>query len=232
MIFILTFFCILKMYKYVDIGYSTLILASLLVFVNYYNCADLEGFDNNEAIRNIASMYNSNQMIVKDLKVTGSLEVAGTSTLGSWKVRGDRIGIDGRGDMHLAADQWLRLKNFNTDAYNAQGFASTNLWAANAINTGTINSGSVTSSGAVTAGSIGSSGALTAGTITATGPVNTPNLISPKVNIGTFKLTDRYGHLSVARPDNCSVFLVRTDAKVFFNGNDNVPRGWGCGTQD
>ena len=71
----------------------------------------------------------------KDLKVTNSLDVTGTSTLGQWKVRGDRIGIDGRGDMHLANDQWLRLRNFNADTYNAQGFAGNNMWAENATST-------------------------------------------------------------------------------------------------
>lgn len=61
MITVLTIFSILKMGKYIDIGYSTLILAFLLIIVNLYKTEDVENFDNNEAIKNIASIYNSNQ---------------------------------------------------------------------------------------------------------------------------------------------------------------------------
>ena len=58
MITVLTIFVILKMGKYIDIGYTTLILAFLLIIVNLYKMEDVENFDNNEAIKNIASIYN------------------------------------------------------------------------------------------------------------------------------------------------------------------------------
>jgi hypothetical protein len=56
--------------------------------------------------------------------------IFGTSTLGSWRIKNDRIGIPNRGDIHLAGDQWIRLKQFDGEDYNDNGFASRNIWAA------------------------------------------------------------------------------------------------------
>jgi hypothetical protein len=115
---------------------------------------NIEGFDTSgdsaEAIANVAKLYNDGQFVVTNLKVTGDLEVDGkvnvtgntkltTADIGNWKIRNDRIGIKGRGDMHLAPDHWMRLMPYNrgtpTDGKYAGkpgergGFAGANLWS-------------------------------------------------------------------------------------------------------
>jgi hypothetical protein len=87
--------------------------------------------ESNEAVQNLASVYNLDNMKVTNLEVTGNLLVGGVATLGQWNIRQDRIGIPDRGDLHLAPDQWMRLKGYGKVGsgpadYNDQGFASRN----------------------------------------------------------------------------------------------------------
>ncbi|QKF94441.1 hypothetical protein QKU48_gp0983 [Fadolivirus algeromassiliense] len=56
--------------------------ASLTVLILLYTSVsnNLEGFTSNEAIQNLASMYNKGELKITDLVVTGKLEVTGDST--------------------------------------------------------------------------------------------------------------------------------------------------------
>ena len=49
---------------------------------------------------------------------------------GSWNIRKDRIGILGRGDIHLHTDGWQRAVTYDAPytSYNKGGFAGRELW--------------------------------------------------------------------------------------------------------
>lgn len=99
-----------------------------------------------EAVQNVAKLYNQENFEVTNLKVTGNLEVEGSTnlkgnattpsaTIGNWDIRNDRIGIKDRADMHLAEDKWMRLYDYGGTNYagtngSAGGFAGSNLWCA------------------------------------------------------------------------------------------------------
>lgn len=98
-----------------------------------------------EALQTLGSMYNKGELniskinVTSDVNISGNLNVIGKSTLGSskignWEIRNDRIGIPNRGDLHLHTDNWIRLKNYNTDEYagsgTSGGFAGKNLWCS------------------------------------------------------------------------------------------------------
>ena len=112
---------------------------------------NIENFDvvaqNSEAIANVAKLYKTGDFTVTNMKVTGKLEVDGevdvtgdskfvNADIGNWKIRNDRIGIPDRGDLHLAADNWVRLYDYGTNkkyagaAGSKGGFAGMNLWCA------------------------------------------------------------------------------------------------------
>jgi len=96
----------------------------------------------NEAIQSVASVYNTSVMTVKDLNVTGNLTVSGntsctgTSTLGQWSIRNDKIGIKDRGDIHLAPDKWVRLLNYDEAIYNPNGFAGNQSYSQSSTHLG------------------------------------------------------------------------------------------------
>lgn len=116
---------ILKIYKIVNIDTFTLFLISLISLIIFYDNS-IENFEvSNEAVQNVGGIYNASKMKVTDLEVTGTL------TAGNWKIRKDRIGIPDRGDMHLASDQWIRLKVYDGEGYNEQGFAGRNSYSDN-----------------------------------------------------------------------------------------------------
>lgn len=112
----------------------------------------------NEAIQNIASVYNTGTLVVDNLQVKNglqvgnnlqvgntlqvdnSLQVNGKSTLGQWTIYNDRIGIPGRGDMNLAGDQWIRFFDYGTSNYTTNGgYASQNMWCNNSDVSGNMN---------------------------------------------------------------------------------------------
>jgi len=113
----------------------------------FENMADLSP----EAIQNVASVYNKDNMTVSNLNVTGNITVAGNTTiakdlkvsgssnLGLWNIRNDRIGIDGRKDMHLAGDQWFRVYDYNTGNHGGGGLAAGNLWSGGNLDTVNLN---------------------------------------------------------------------------------------------
>ena len=164
-----------------EIEYIIVIIVLLIVLLfNTYRISCLEeelkrgaveGFANtdiaNEALGNIAAIYNKGEMTVTNLKVTGNLDVtgnsivggtstlkntnvagtlgvtgnstvsgkmtAGSGKLGSYEIRGDRIGIPGRADIQIGGDKWCRLFDYNGKAYagtagKVGGFAGKNLW--------------------------------------------------------------------------------------------------------
>jgi len=144
--------------------YLIIFLMAIIIMYNFYEIYKLkntikgvEGFEDPEAIANLASLYNQENMKVTNLEITGKLNVKGDTTLqkttmtnanipgkviagsgkiGSWEIRADRIGIPARGDIQLHTDKWCRLLDYNgnTGAYagtanSAGGFAGKNLWA-------------------------------------------------------------------------------------------------------
>lgn len=118
------------MYKFVNIDIFTLALISLISLIIFYD-NPIENLEvSNEAVQNIGGIYNASRMTVADLDVTGTL------TVGNWKIRGDRIGIPGRGDVHLATYQWMRLKEYDKEAYNGNGFAGRSLFSDTNTNIG------------------------------------------------------------------------------------------------
>lgn len=176
-----------------------LIYIGVLVFILLYKTKYTEHLDNTpanslsaEAIQNIASVYNKNNMVVTNLNVTnkvqtgdmlefgdknkwilyapqdgrktlhiapnggdwskqmvldengdvsisgninvgGKLTVKGESKLSNWRIKDDRIGVNGRADIHVANDNWIRIIKFD-GAFNdyGSGFAANTFWSNSA----------------------------------------------------------------------------------------------------
>ena len=82
-IFILSLF-ILSYYKMLELKY--IIIMSIFAIIITTNCITnntIEGFNNDEALQNIASIYNDTDMTVNNLKVTGTLTVDGETKMGN-----------------------------------------------------------------------------------------------------------------------------------------------------
>jgi hypothetical protein len=72
-----------------------------------------------EAVQNLSSlakMYDTGAMAVKDVKVTGGLQL------------GDKFRLSGTGDK-MGNDEWLRLTNLDSGAYSG-GFAANKIWTS------------------------------------------------------------------------------------------------------
>jgi len=111
-----------------------IVLIILTVYVMNINTNNMEHLTGSisdadlEAIRNVASIYNSGNMTVSNLNITGNLAVQGTtntgtlnvsgnSSLANWNVRNDRIGIPGRTDFYSYLDngnKWVRMVDYDT----------------------------------------------------------------------------------------------------------------------
>jgi hypothetical protein len=121
---------VLKKHELIQSSYEQLIIFTIFCIIITTNfdkyLEHLEG--SNEAIQTVASVYNSSSMTVKDLNITGNLTCSGTSKLGMWEVRGDKIGIKDRGDIELSPDKWVRLYDYGTATYNPCGFAGNQSW--------------------------------------------------------------------------------------------------------
>jgi microcystin-dependent protein len=64
-------------------------IAIVIIFSNNYSTTywpvQMGGDSSDEAIKNIASIYNGNKMIVKDLQITGSLNVLPEGIIAAWQ---------------------------------------------------------------------------------------------------------------------------------------------------
>lgn len=156
-----------------DLTNRTYIMFVILVFgmvVGYYSISGsgVERFTaselSNEALQDIASIYNNKEMVVNNLKVTGRLTVdndltsgtintpklnadaittkavtsngpvnastisATSGTIGSWNIRGNRMGIPGSKDISNSPD-WLRIVAYGKDDF--AGLAANEFWENN-----------------------------------------------------------------------------------------------------
>jgi hypothetical protein len=151
-------------YKSVDISTALALSINSAIIILYFSLEySNENFDqasgstnalplSNEALQNIASVYNNKDLVVNNLRVTGTLKsdktieanyigsenlntknivsnssetntsVAKTATIGNWNIRNDAIGIPGRMDIRM--DDWVRINQFGTLSYSPNGIAS------------------------------------------------------------------------------------------------------------
>jgi Ca2+/Na+ antiporter len=82
----LLFLCVLYLCGNIYENYKELITYGivflvLLFCIVYVYSPKIEGMTSEEALKNVASIYNSDNMVVKNLKVTGDLEVSGKSKI-------------------------------------------------------------------------------------------------------------------------------------------------------
>lgn len=127
---------VLSILKIIDFQIKYVLLIAIVTILLTFDNPNAEYLDatSNEAVQNVGAIYNASKMTVTDLDVTGTL------TAGKWKIRNDRIGIPERGDMELAADQWVRLKKFDGGDLNENGFCGNNLYThSNLLGPGGIN---------------------------------------------------------------------------------------------
>jgi hypothetical protein len=132
---------VLKIMNIIDIEYKYIGLTALVVVGIVSGSNNYENMISDEAIANIATIYDKDNMTVTNLTVTGALTVpgtvngalnvtgattlnggltvngnaniTGTTTLGNWKIRNDKIGIPDRGDMNFGTDKWMRLLEYD-----------------------------------------------------------------------------------------------------------------------
>ncbi len=84
---------------------------------------------------------NGNVTINGDLTINGNLKVNKESRLANWRIKEDRIGTEGKADLHISpADSWIRVRKFDSDEYSS-GIAALNLWADNSLTTLDMNLG-------------------------------------------------------------------------------------------
>ena len=99
---------------------------------------------NNEALENIASLYNNKKLIIDEIEVgkitandinLSNKMTASSAKIGNWEIKGKRIGIPGSSDLELGEDKWLRNYNYGTSDYAGTsnsngGFAAQNMHCA------------------------------------------------------------------------------------------------------
>jgi hypothetical protein len=71
-----------------SITLSILIVIAIVLLLYYFNSNMMEGFTNDEALKNIASIYNSGNMSVTDANITNSLTAKTATINGDLKVTG------------------------------------------------------------------------------------------------------------------------------------------------
>ncbi len=145
------YYLLLIIFNYLIIFYSrhlidvdTMIFIFILININTimilfsFNQNSNNEHYSNEAIENVASLYNNKNMVVENLTVTGkttldNLTVTNKATLGSakigeWEMRADKLGIPNRADISNDADNWIRIYDYNTNSYGTRGVATASLW--------------------------------------------------------------------------------------------------------
>lgn len=129
-------------YFYYNKNTELLIIIALLIlmYLEKYTSKsiDIEHFDSNEAVQNLASMYNSDKITVKNLEVTGDVNIKGNTNItgnttltgnanitkaiiGKWDIRDDKIGINGRGDLWLNETSLFDFRGYNNAEYRNIG---------------------------------------------------------------------------------------------------------------
>jgi hypothetical protein len=81
---IITLFLIIFYFIYYksEIEFKNILFFGIIILIIYnFNNYDIEHLTIDESLSNIAQIYNSEKMIVKDLEVTGNLKVVGTTIL-------------------------------------------------------------------------------------------------------------------------------------------------------
>jgi len=98
----------------------------------------IEGLTSDEAIKNIASIYNTDKMTLTNLNVTGNADlnkatIKNADIIKTNKLQfGDKFLMSGVGDFYTN-DDWLRFMKADEKGY--AGFAAQRLWTAdNTIN--------------------------------------------------------------------------------------------------
>lgn len=121
---------IILTYSDTDVGtkaYIMIMVALLLLWL--FNNRDMnEEFDtiptiSNEAIQNLASLYNNGKLTVNNLEVTGDTK------LSNWHIRTDRIGIIGGADIAYGSNtnNALNIFDYSTNNLRANGINASNL---------------------------------------------------------------------------------------------------------
>lgn len=64
----------------------------LLFCIVYVYSPKVEGMTSEEALKNVASIYNTDNMVVKNLKVTGDLQVSGNTTINKSTMKENNVG--------------------------------------------------------------------------------------------------------------------------------------------
>ena len=133
-----------------------IIINLLLTFVGFYICKNkskkIEGFEDKEelesSILDLSKVIDDDGKLIvdnlevtdkltvnNDLNISGTQEVKGKITspngkMGSWEIRGQKIGVPGRADMDLAPDKWIRNYIYGTTSYSPDvGFAGNKLFS-------------------------------------------------------------------------------------------------------
>ena len=75
------------------------------------------------------TINSKNNLHIAGTTNTANLNATGTSNLANWRIKNDRIGIPGRGDLYFSTDKWLKMFDFDTDNYGGLGYAGNNLYA-------------------------------------------------------------------------------------------------------
>lgn len=100
------------------------LILTLLIFMTYYNTKNnIENFTTNEAIQNLASMYNSEEIICKKLTVTGDINTSGNINISDNKT----IKCDGILNLEAKKQINLNTENINSKILNAENINSKNM---------------------------------------------------------------------------------------------------------
>ncbi len=77
----------------------------------------IEGFDklSDEALSNIASVYNGDRMVVKNLEVTEGLRVLKNANIAQFNIRDNRIGVQGAQDLLFNGGGNLDVLEYGSD---------------------------------------------------------------------------------------------------------------------
>jgi hypothetical protein len=101
------------------------VLLILFIFIKISNRRKFEHLTNDEAVKNVASLYNTDQLTATNLIATGSTTTPKLQLGNKWVLSGV-AGTDGNND------GWLRLLGANGQYYG--GLAAGQLWVGGAYN--------------------------------------------------------------------------------------------------
>ena len=123
---------------------SFVVIAYIMFFVSFQQDASNSSDQtkehlstiSNEALNDLASVYNKGNMVVTNLTVEGQLNVNGSvkspsATIGNWNIRNDAIGIPSRKDINMT--DWIRIYDYGTNNYSNTGIASNSFWENGAL---------------------------------------------------------------------------------------------------